>query len=403
MNQSVPGDPLDRGGVAPPPDGQGTLDVDLEPTGGVGRRRVDWRVAGGVAVIAVVLLVGAFWRVPYFTVAPGSLRATEPLISVEGAPSYPDDAGEIGYLTVTFGQTTPFGLVRAWIDGDIEVLSEDQALGGLDRDENREVNEALMTNAKDTATAVALDALGYDVELLGTGSIVIQVEDGTPAVGVVQPGDVIVSVDGEPVTTAVELTDLLATAVPGQEVLLGVQPQSASMMVGHAGAQPPATTEPEREVPVTLAERPDEPGRAYLGVRSATRDATYNLPFDVTIDSGNVIGPSAGLAFTLAVIDVLTPGNLTGGSTVAVTGTISPSGQVGRVGGVPQKAAAAMGAGATVYLVPVDEAEQARTRAGDAMEVVPVATLDEALAYLATISGDTSVVDMVAANRAAGG
>ena len=403
MNQSVPGDPLGQGGVAPPVDGQGSLGVDGNPAGGTGRRRVDWRVAGGVAVVVAVLLVGAFWRVPYFTVAPGSLRATEPLISVEGAPTYPDDAGEIGYLTVTFGQTTPFGLVRAWIDGDIEVLSEDQALGGLNRDENREVNEALMTNAKDTATAVALDALGYDVELLGTGSIVINVEDGTPAVGVVQPGDVIVSVDGEPVTTAVELTELLALAVPGQEVLLGVQPQSASMMVGHAGSQPPASTEPEREVSVTLAERPDEPGRAYLGVRSATRDATYNLPFEVTIDSGNVIGPSAGLAFTLAVIDVLTPGNLTGGRTVAVTGTISPSGQVGRVGGVPQKAAAAMGAGATVYLVPVDEAEQARTRAGDTMEVVPVATLDEALAYLATLSGDTSVVDIVAANRAAEG
>ncbi len=403
MNQSVPGDPLGQGGVAPPVDGQGSLGVDGNPAGGTGRRRVDWRVAGGVAVVVAVLLVGAFWRVPYFTVAPGSLRATEPLISVEGAPTYPDDAGEIGYLTVTFGQTTPFGLVRAWIDGDIEVLSEDQALGGLNRDENREVNEALMTNAKDTATAVALDALGYDVELLGTGSIVINVEDGTPAVGVVQPGDVIVSVDGEPVTTAIELTELLALAVPGQEVLLGVQPQSASMMVGHAGSQPPASTEPEREVSVTLAERPDEPGRAYLGVRSATRDATYNLPFEVTIDSGNVIGPSAGLAFTLAVIDVLTPGNLTGGRTVAVTGTISPSGQVGRVGGVPQKAAAAMGAGATVYLVPVDEAEQARTRAGDTMEVVPVATLDEALAYLATLSGDTSVVDIVAANRAAEG
>ena len=403
MNQSVPGDPLGQGGVAPPVDGQGSLGVDGNPAGGTRRRRVDWRVAGGVAVVVAVLLVGSFWRVPYFTVAPGSLRATEPLISVEGAPTYPDDAGEIGYLTVTFGQTTPFGLVRAWIDGDIEVLSEDQALGGLNRDENREVNEALMTNAKDTATAVALDALGYDVELLGTGSIVINVEDGTPAVGVVQPGDVIVSVDGEPVTTAIELTELLALAVPGQEVLLGVQPQSASMMVGHAGSQPPASTEPEREVSVTLAERPDEPGRAYLGVRSATRDATYNLPFEVTIDSGNVIGPSAGLAFTLAVIDVLTPGNLTGGRTVAVTGTISPSGQVGRVGGVPQKAAAAMGAGATVYLVPVDEAEQARTRAGDTMEVVPVATLDEALAYLATLSGDTSVVDIVAANRAAEG
>ncbi len=375
---------------------------DQSPRGASRRRWVDWRLASGIAAVVVLLLVGSFWRVPYYTVAPGSLRATEPLISVEGATTYPDDTGEIGYLTVTFGQTTPFGLVRSWIDGDIEVLSEDQALGGLGRDENREVNEALMANAKDTATAVALNALGYDVELLGTGSIVIQIEDGTPAVGALQPGDVIISVSGIRVTTAVELTEVLATFAPGDEVVLGVQPQSASMMVGHSGSPPAVSTEPDREIPVTLAERPDEPGRAYLGVRSATRDATYNLPFVVSIDSGNVIGPSAGLAFTLAVIDVLTPGNLTGGRTVAVTGTISPAGDVGRVGGVPQKAAAAMGAGATVYLVPVEEAEQARARVGDAMEVVPVATLDEALAYLATLSGDTSVIDIVAANRAEG-
>jgi PDZ domain-containing protein len=358
------------------------------------RRSRRWRLSTAVAIAVVVALVGTFWRMPYYTLSPGSLRATQSLIAVEGAATYPDDAGEVGYLTVTFGQSTPFGLLRGWLDDDIEVLTEFEALGGRDRDENRQVNQQLMNNAKDTAVAVALDALGYDVAVVGSGAVVVGVEPGTPAAGVLELGDTVVSVNGAAVGTSVEFTTQMAGSAPGDTVVLGVQRHDAGTpaLAPADGGTPVAV-----EVPVTLAARPDDPAAGYLGVRTTTRDIAYNLPFAVTIDSGNVIGPSAGLAFTLGVIDMLTPGNLTGGAVVAVTGTIAPSGAVGPVGGVPQKAAAAIDAGATVYLVPPDEFDQAVARAGSAMEVVAVASLDEALAALARITGDDSVVQLVAA------
>jgi len=358
-------------------------------------RRRRW-LAAVLAVGVVVVLVGTFWRLPYYTLSPGSLRNTGPLVTVEGAPTFTDD-GEIGYLTVSFAQTTPFGLLRAWVDDDIEVLDEDAALGGRDLDENRALNAQLMDNAKDTATAVALDALGYDVELLGTGAVVVGVEAGTPAAGALAVGDVVVGIDGTPVTTAAELTDAVVSLPVGATVVLDVERH------GDASVTPDDEERgaPVEEVTLTLAARPDDPTLAFLGVRSATRDATWDLPFEVEVDSGNVIGPSAGLAFTLGIIDVLTPGSLTGGEVVAVTGTITPNGDVGIVGGVSQKAATAIGAGAGVYLVPAPEVAAAEERSGRELDVVGVATLLDALEALAEITGDRSVLDLVRANLTA--
>lgn len=375
--------------------------VDLEPTDGRARRwpvRRRRRLSLALAGVAVLLLVGTFWRLPYYTLSPGSLRNTPPLVTVEGAPTYSDD-GELGYLTVSFAQATPFSLLRAWVDEDIEVLDEETALGGRDLDENRALNARLMDNAKDTATAVALDALGYEVELLGTGAAIVGVEPSTPAAGVLQLGDVVVGVDGSPVTTSAELTDEMLARPPGTPVALRVERHDASVVAPEGSASDPVL----EDVTLTLAARPDDPTLAYLGVRSATRDATWDLPFVVEVDSGNVIGPSAGLAFTLGIIDVLTPGSLTGGQVVAVTGTITPSGDVGIVGGVPQKAATAIGAGARIYLVPSVEVPVAAARAGGAMEVVGVANLLEALEALAELTGDRSVVDRVTANLAGEG
>ncbi len=359
----------------------------------VGRRR--WLAAVLAAGVAVVL-VGTFWRLPYYTLSPGSLRNTAPLVTVEGAPTFTDD-GEIGYLTVSFAQTTPFGLVRAWVDDDIEVLDEDAALGGRDLDENRALNAQLMDNAKETATAVALDALGYDVELLGTGAVIVGVEAGTPAADTLTVGDVVVGINGVAVTTSSALTDEVLSLPVGASVVLDVQRHSEASVAPEG-----AVGEPDVEqVTLTLGARPDDPTRAFLGVRSATRDATWDLPFEVDVDSGNVIGPSAGLAFTLGIIDVLTPGSLTGGEVVAVTGTIAANGDVGIVGGVSQKAATAIGAGAGVYLVPEAEVAAAEGRGGDELEVVGVATLLEALEALANITGDRSVLDLVTANLVA--
>jgi len=119
---------------------------------------------------------------------------------------------------------------------------------------------------------------------------------------------------------------------------------------------------------------------------AVTRVLKVDFPVKIKIATGDVSGPSGGLAFTLTIIDDLTPGNLTGGKTVAVTGTIDGDGNVGEVGGVPQKAVAARSAGARLMIVPRAEVRDARTKAGD-MKVIGVSTLDEALAALRSNGG----------------
>ena len=126
----------------------------------------------------------------------------------------------------------------------------------------------------------------------------------------------------------------------------------------------------------------------FIGIGDVTvRAVDADLPFDVSIDSGTIGGPSAGLAFTLTLIDVVTPGELTGGNRVAVTGTISAAGQVGNVGGVAQKAAAAEAEGVSMFIVPIESVEAAESTTSD-LRVVGVETLDDALAALADLGGD---------------
>ena len=122
-------------------------------------------------------------------------------------------------------------------------------------------------------------------------------------------------------------------------------------------------------------------GKPYFGIGTNTDQLRVKFPVDIVINAGDVSGPSGGLAFTLTIIDKLTPGDLTGGAKVAVTGEIDAVGNVGEVGGVPQKAVAARAAGATLMIVPVPEVKDARSKAGS-MKVVGVRTLDEALAVL---------------------
>ena len=124
---------------------------------------------------------------------------------------------------------------------------------------------------------------------------------------------------------------------------------------------------------------------------STTRDLDYHLPFQVTVDSGAVGGPSAGLAFTLGIMDVLTPDSITGGHKVATTGTINADGTVGPVGGVHQKTIAVRESGAELFLVPSSEYDEAEKYAGS-LRVEKVDTVDDALRVLATIGGGTDVI-----------
>jgi PDZ domain-containing protein len=124
-----------------------------------------------------------------------------------------------------------------------------------------------------------------------------------------------------------------------------------------------------------------------LGIEASTKEQP-NLPINVSIDPGNIGGPSAGLAFTLGIIDDLTNGNLTGGKTIAVTGTINPDGTVGDVGGVAQKAVAVRNAGAVAFLVPPQELTTAEQHVGPHVKVIAVSTLEQALNTLKSLGGD---------------
>ena len=128
------------------------------------------------------------------------------------------------------------------------------------------------------------------------------------------------------------------------------------------------------------------------GVLAAARLGATAPGADVPVDGQGFGGPSAGLAFTLELIDSLTPGELTGGRKVAVTGTIDQNGTVGPVGGVAQKTAAVKSAGAKYFLVPPDEYETAKQHAGRNLQVIKVATLEEALDVLGSLGGDVAAL-----------
>jgi PDZ domain-containing protein len=326
--------------------------------------------------VALTLLLTAFVisasvvPLPYYAFKPGAVRDTEPLISVDGTEVYPAD-GSISYTTVSLRQATLVGLIQGWLDDDIDIHPEEDVLGDRDADENRTFNLALMDDSKNVAAQVALEQLGYDVPVTSDGQQVVDVDPNSAAHGALEPGDTIVAVDGEAIDEPDDLIRLLSGKAPGDTVTLGVETPD-----GEAS-----------DVDVTLTAAPDDPERAVIGVVVQPRNLQYDFPVDLEIDTGDVGGPSAGLAFTLGILDDLTPGELTGGEDVAVTGTINPDGSVGPVGGTGQKAAAVREAGIGTFLVPSADYEAANSRAGD-VEVIAVDSVDDALAALADLGGN---------------
>jgi PDZ domain-containing protein len=327
-----------------------------------------------LAVALVALLVAAFLPIPYYAISPGSVRDASTAIEADGE-SFPPEEGGVSYATVSLRQVTPLGLVAGWLDPTTDVRPEDEVLIGGNSEQNRQVNAQLMDDSKSSAEAAAFAALGCDV-LSGTGAAIQAVAPELPVAEHLSAGDTVVAVDGVPVALGPELGEAVDASEPGDVLTLSVED-------GEGVA---------REEQVEVSANPDDPDDPLLGVSLATRDLDVTLPFDVEIDSGQVGGPSAGLAFTLALLDELTPGSLTGGAAVTATGTMDVVGRVGPVGGVKQKTAAVRRAGATLFLVPPDELEEAQAAAGDDLEVVAVTTLDEALAALGEHGGDVDVV-----------
>jgi PDZ domain-containing protein len=349
------------------------------PEPGSPLRRPAWLVAATVLLLVASVAFLVLHQVAnnYFALSPGTAPDVGELISV------PPNLGharpkDLYLVTVALRlKLTPFDFLFDQFDSNTDVVSVKSVTGGTPRDQLNQVNDQLMSESQQVATAVALRRLGYRVMAQPQGAEVAQVVSPSGADGHLQPGDVITAIDGKAVTTNNALVTGLRAHHPGDVVKLTVDGLSGLM----------------RTETVTLGTSPVDqgPAHAFLGVSAATKVA-FVTPFKVSIDSRNIGGPSAGLAFTLGLIDALSPKSLTGGHHVAATGTIDLDGSVGQVGGVAQKTAAVRAAGAEEFLVPAGEYDEARRHAGPHLKVVKVATLDEALQALQALGGDLSAL-----------
>ena len=323
----------------------------------------------GVGLALAAIVVAALWMLPSdsYLLLPDRAKPLADKVSVEGEK--PSPPGGIYYVDVVVRQATLLEKLVPPLRPDGADIVPEHALvppGSTFRD-RREQNLRQMDRSQEIAAAVALRELGYDVQAEPEGALVVAVAADAPAAGRLEPTEVIVAVDGEPVRTPDDLRRLIAEREPGEEVTLRVR----------AG-------DDTREVEITTIESPEEAGRPIVGIQ-VEQSAEIELALDVEIDLGGVGGPSAGLAFALDVVEELR-GNVDRGLRVAATGELELDGDVVSVGGVKQKILGARRSGVDVFLVPAgDNADVARQHAGD-LRVIPVESFGQALQRLATVA-----------------
>lgn len=330
------------------------------------RRRIGLFTAGAAAAALVVVILVALVvvKVPYVIISPGAATLLDKsIIEITDAKTYSRRGGVL-YLTVRVSDGDPSVLrwLLAQVDDNVSIEPREDVIGCATYSESTRLNEALMDKSQNSARVAALQHLGYVVPQTSTAVYVTSIACDGPSFRRLQLGDEVLQVDGEPVDDAAKVRAAVQAHSPGEEIKLVVRRDGAA-----------------RSVAVKLGE---QDGKGLLGIVAETV-GTWDFPVDVRIDTNRVSGPSAGLAFTLSIIDDLSPKNLAGGRRIAVTGSIEPDGTVGPVGGVAQKAIVARDAGAEMMIVPNGEARAAREKIGKGdFKIVPVKNLAEALAAL---------------------
>ncbi len=375
----------------PPPTVQ-NVPLDEESAGETARinRRLWWALPiltvawiGLVPIIAASLTPLKLWEL-----APGSAEQVSNRLSFDKAAlskvmRYPAKTPVL-FVTAFGSKLTALDAFAGAIDNDVDVQTYKERYGTSTPTEQQRLGYQSMTTAKQIAEYVAYNRLGLDASFV-YGDIIIEelvcLENPGPmsACKQLQLGDTITTLDGEPTPTLLDLAPLMVDRKPGDIVTLTIKP-----------ADLPEGSSLEDVKRIQLIADPDTPTRPIIGfVPADTR--TVQLPFEVDIDTDQIGGPSAGLAFTLALLDELTPGDLMGGVKVAATGTIEEDETVGAIGALAQKAVAVKAAGVKVFLVPKGQSEEeladARRAAGPSVRIEPVADLTEALAVLESLGG----------------
>ena len=324
------------------------------------RSRLGW-------TLAVVMAAGLFIPVPYVRLAPGpvfntigQVQSTD-LISISGTETYPT-TGELNMTTVSeLGSPSEginvFVALRAWLDPNEKVIPREAIFPeGQTADQVNQQNAEAFATSQSAAISAAMNYLKKPVH---ADVVVSSITVGAPALDKLRAGDVVTAVNGTAVKTPKEVVDIVRSKPIGTSIVFTVV----------RGGD-------ETTVSVTTAPKPGDPKIPFVGI---SLDILYTADFGINFGLQNVGGPSAGTMFTLGIIDKLTPGSLTGGKVIAGTGTIDPLGNVGPIGGIPQKMRGAKRDGAVLFLAPVTNCADAMKAIPDGLTVTPISTVAEAV------------------------
>lgn len=331
-----------------------------------GLSRRGWTVLVSVLLVIAFGLTGAFVRVPYVAIGPGPTYDTlgqvngVPVVQINGQQTYPT-SGQLRMTTVSLNdEITLFGALGLWASGRYALAPREEYFKPGESDAQvQQENVKEFQDSQSNAEVAALKHLGYPVKVLSQDIV-----SGSPADHVLTAGDRLLSINGKAITNEDDVRAAVANTTPGQTISLTFQ----------HGTDAPKTS------PLTLAANPDpKVKQGFMGLQPIDR---ADVPFDVKVSLQDVGGPSAGLMFTLAIIDRLTPGPLVPGENVAGTGEIDEKGDVGPIGGISFKVVAAREAGATVFLTPAQNCAEAAAAAPAGLKLVKVDNLDSALSAL---------------------
>ncbi|MFN8016210.1 MAG: PDZ domain-containing protein [Acidimicrobiia bacterium] len=326
-----------------------------------------------IALLIAIITLNII-KVDKVIIKPGTSENVNEKISIKGIKTYKPD-GEIQFLTVYVSTKKPSYieyLKAKYIDKDVEIFSWKEINGDQTSKQNEELNIALMNASQNIAKVVALNKLGCTVTQNGDGAYVSVVQKKSPASKVLVAGDVITKIDTNEVKIESDVSKYISSKKPGDEAL-----------VTYISVKDKKT----KTVKFILAKSPYQKNTGFLGVGVVTKNQSFDFPVKINIELGDVSGPSAGLAFTLSILDQMTKGSLTGDQKIAATGEMYTDGVVEKVGGVKEKTVAARKAGAKIFLVPKGEASKTKNKSGD-MKVFEVSTIDEALSILEKNGGD---------------
>jgi PDZ domain-containing protein len=330
------------------------------------RKRSIW-LKVGAALIIVGSIQGYLAR-NYLVIGPGPVQKLEEMVTVETGKK--DAEGAFLLTAVT---SAPAGIpswIAAVVSPDIDIAKRAQEIPkGMDIERYISIMDSLMRESQVVAGAVALERLGFPVRV----ETVVRIEAvlaNSPARGILEQGDIILAVDDRRVATADEAVKVISQRTPGAEALLTISRQG-KVNTFQVGTGP----------------HPEDRARAAVGILVSS-SLSYDLPLNIEIDSRNVKGSSAGLMFTLEILNQLDPVDLTGGQMIAGTGTIGLDGVVGPIAGVKQKLVAAERGGAGYFLVPMENLEAAEEIAKNhrAIKVMGVSDIGHAIITLDDIA-----------------